>query len=72
MYAVEVKGTHHRKWHRLSGRMRESRSSDAFMHARQYEIDNQLPYGTVAFALVDLDTGQRIEHKSNAQINFGV
>ena len=69
-YAIEVKhDTKHRKWHRLSVSILEPMSGVASQYADQYAIDRQMNPHQIAFALVNKQTGERIEHMSDAQIN---
>lgn len=69
-WQVEVKhDTKHRKWHRLRVSMKEPLSAVAALHTMQYAIDNQMNADCISFALVCRETGERIEHASNARIN---
>lgn len=71
-YAVEVKhDTRHRKWHRLSVSLKAPMSAVAAQYAWQWAIDNQANSDMVAYALVNKETGERIEHMSNATMNKG-
>lgn len=71
-WTVEIRhDTRHRKWHKLSVKFAEPSSCIGSLHASQWAVDNQANPHLIAFALVNVNTGERIEHLSNATINKG-
>lgn len=71
-WQVEIKhDTRHRKWHKLSVRLLEPISAVASLYASQWAVENQANPHQIAFALVNTESGERIEHLSNAKVNKG-